>query len=130
MMRSLKQHFSRFFVSLLAAMLIANTVYAGSMMVSVNFAQATQQHDAVKHVHAEHQHVQSKHANDNADDDASNSAAHASCKHCNHCLACFSMMVPSVLKLSAETSKPVLAIRYTSLYTSPTSPQLQRPPIA
>lgn len=130
LMRFLKQHFFRFFVSLLASMLIANTVYAGGVMVSENFAQATQQHEAVKHEHAEHQHAQSKHADENADGAAHQTQSHANCKHCNHCLACFSMMMPSVFKLEAEASKSPLLIRYTFLYTSPTSPQLQRPPIA
>lgn len=136
-----KHYFMRIFAVLLTTMFIVNTVYAGSMMVSVNLTQFpsgdsthhVQHHDGTgtgtgvaAHAHAQHH----QHETDIANDVEHKSASHHNCKQCNHCLACFSVLMPVVLEIATSTNQPVLAIGVTSLYSSPTSPLLQRPPIA
>lgn len=140
-----KHHFMRIFAVLLATVLIVNTVYAGGMMVSANFIQSqhvdkhTDEHSnahshAYQHsdtsvtlqAHAQHHQHKTAHTND----DVHTPTSHNNCKQCNHCLACFSILMPAVLKIAASANQPVLAMSITSLYLSPTTPLLQRPPIA
>ena len=121
-MRCFNHHFLRFFVALLATMLIANTVYAGGMMVSAAHTQAQQNH-SMQHEHGHEQTVSNAHALDHKP------AAHGGCKHCNHCLACSSMMPNPAIILTEHANRPVLAVALSTLYLSPVSPQLQKPPI-
>ncbi|MEK9824814.1 MAG: hypothetical protein VW395_00730, partial [Methylotenera sp.] len=79
----------------------------------------------VVQAHAEHH----QHKTDNANDVEQKSASHHNCKQCNHCLACFSVLMPAILKIAVSADKPVLAMSIASLYSSPASPLLQRPPI-
>ncbi len=148
--------FLRIWVTLLTAVFITNTVYAGSMMVSASFSsmhgepvQITQTGLAVAHVNAQHCHDQ---AGDGHQHDAdahsdshssmhqpapksvsqttSSSQAHHSGSHCNHCMACFSMMVYDQPVMAAVSGQPVLAIASGVLYLAPTNPQPSKPPIA
>lgn len=129
-----KHHFMRIFTVLLATVFIANTVYAGSMMVSINLTQFASG-DSTNHLHhhdgsgVEAQLITQQHSTANADDDIHKPISHGSCKQCNHCLACFSVLMPAILKIAVSADKPVLAMSITSLYSSPASALLQRPPI-
>ena len=131
-MRLFNHHFLRIFVALLVTMFVANTVYAGGMMVSTAITQAQQTHvqqhaHSTQHADLTHQHAHiglSKHTLDHKP------ATHGGCKHCNHCLACSSMMPNQVTIVIGNVNNFVLAIGLTPLYLSPTSPQLQKPPIA
>lgn len=118
-------------VALLVTMFLANTVYASGMMLTVS-STLPQHSEVMEHNHMPEQSQAEHHQHEFASmhDEAHKPAPHSGCKHCNHCLACFSMITPSVIKFATTINKPVLAILYTSLYTSPTSPQLQKPPIA
>jgi len=132
-----KHHFMRIFAVLLATVFIANTVYASSMMVSASFKQS-RSNDVYSHEHKHgetgdmiHAHAQyHQHKTANSNHDVHNAASHHNCKQCNHCLACFSILMPDLVEIAASTNQPVLAISSTSLYLSHVSPLLQRPPIA
>lgn len=126
----------RIFVTLLVTVFFANTVYAGGMMVSANIGEA-QLVSAINHSHEDTSFVDEAHAQHHQhipaatqDGDVHDSKSHTACKQCNHCLACFSILLPSIPEMIANADKPVLAMSVTSLYLSPTSPLLQRPPIA
>jgi hypothetical protein len=131
-MHLFNHHFLRIFVALLVTVFVANTVYAGGMMVSTAITQAQQTHvqqhaHSTQHADLTHQHAHiglSKHTLDHKP------ASHGGCKHCNHCLACSSMMPSQLSNFTQGTHQVVLAITLTPLYLSPTSPQLQKPPIA
>jgi len=143
-MRLFGHHFLRILVALLTTVLIANTVYAGSMMVSASFgsmhgapAQITQTRLAAAHVNSRHCHDQagSWHQHDIDAHSASHPSApssqmHHSEGHCNHCMACFSMMVYDQPAMVAVSGQPVLAVATGVLYLAPTNPQPSKPPIA
>lgn len=144
--------FLRIWVTLLTAVFITNTVYAGSMMVSASFAsmhgepvQITQTGLAAAHVNAQHCHDRAgsghQHAADahsashlsmhqSASQSTSSSQAHHSGSHCNHCMACFSMMVYDQPVMAAVSGQPVLVVASGVLYLAPTNPQPSKPPIA
>lgn len=131
-----KHHFMRIFVTLLVTVFFANTVYAGGMMVSANIGEA-QPASAINHSHEDTGFVAEGHAQHHQhitvaaqNGDVHDSKSHTACKQCHHCLACFSIMLPTIPEIIASADKPVLAMSVTSLYLSPTSPLLQRPPIA
>lgn len=126
----------RIFVTLLVTVFFANTVYAGGMMVSANSGEA-QQVSAINHSHEDTDFVAEGHAQHHQhfsaaaqDGDVHDSKSHTACKQCHHCLACFSILLPTIPEMITSANKPVLAMSVTSLYLSPTSPLLQRPPIA
>lgn len=131
-MRLFNHHFLRIFVALLLTMFVANMVYAGGMMVSTVITPTqqalTQLHaHLTQHADVTHQHAHiglGKHTLDHKP------ASHGGCKHCNHCLACSSMMPSQLSNFTQGAKQVVLAITLTPLYLSPTSPQLQKPPIA
>jgi hypothetical protein len=131
-MRLFNHLFLRCFAVLLATMFILNTVYAGGMMVSIALTQSQQNH-AVQQLH-ESQHAESAHQHLydglNAHEVDHKPASHGGCKHCNYCLACSSMMINSLIIKTINTNKLVLVESISPLYLSPTSPQLQKPPIA
>jgi hypothetical protein len=131
-----KHHFMRIFVTLLVTVFFANTVYAGGMMVSANIGEA-QSAAEINHSHEDTGFVAQGHAQHHQhisaaaqDGDVHDSKSHTACKQCNHCLACYSILLPSIPETMASANSPVLTLRVTSLYLSPTSPLLQRPPIA
>lgn len=105
-------------------------------MVSANSDEA-QQVSAINHSHEDTGYVAERHAQHHQhfsaaaqDGDVHDSKSHTACKQCHHCLACFSILLPTIPEMIASANKPVLAMSVTSLYLSPTSPLLQRPPIA
>lgn len=128
-MRLFNHLFLRFFVALLVTMLIANTVYAGGMMVSTALTNAQQKPNALHNHEAQHAH-QHEHAALNTHEIDHQAASHGGCKHCNHCLACSSMMANHAIKVIEDSHKPVMVTSPSPVYLSPTSPQLQKPPIA
>jgi len=131
-MRFFNHHFLRIFVALLLTMFVANMVYAGGMMVSTARTQ-TQQNQTAQQLH-ESQHAESAHQHLydglNAHEVDHKPASHGGCKHCNHCLACSSMMINSLIIKTINANKPVLVESISPLYLSHISPQLQKPPIA
>lgn len=140
-MRLFNHLFLRIFVALLVTMFIANTVYAGGMMVSTALTSAQQKQNVQQkpnsqqkqielHNHeAQHAH-QHEHAVLNTHEIDHQAASHGGCKHCNHCLACSSMMANHAIKVIEDSHKPVMVTSPSPVYLSPTSPQLQKPPIA
>ncbi len=58
------------------------------------------------------------------------SPSHGGCSHCNHCLACYSMMFYDQVNVASISSQPVLAIATHVLYLAPTNPQPNKPPIS
>ena len=140
-MRLFSHHFLRILVVLLTAVLITNTVYAGSMMVSASFnrmnGEPAQTELAAEHVQSPccHDSGSPAHHHDadalSANHQSSHSSqSHHSCGHCNHCMACFSMMVCDQAKMAAIPSQPVLAAATGVLYLAPANPQPSKPPIA
>lgn len=140
-MRLFNHHFLRIFVALLVTMLSANTVYAGGMMVSAALAQTQQidssnQSQGAQEIQNTLHNHDAQHAHQHEYAGLSNHAlehkptSHGGCKHCNHCLACSSMMPNLVTIVIENANNPVLLTSLTPLYLSPISPQLQRPPIA
>jgi Ni/Co efflux regulator RcnB len=140
-MRLFNHLFLRIFVALLVTMLIANTVYAGGMMVSTALTNAqqkqnvqqksnVQQKQSALHNHeAQHAH-QHAHAELNTHEIDHQTTSDGGCKHCNHCLACSSMMPNHAMKVIEDSHKAVMVTSSSPVYLSPTSPQLQKPPIA
>jgi len=151
-MRLYNHHFLRIFVVLLVTVFITNTVYAGSVMVSASFnsiaVNASAQAQAVLESVAEHHchdpdSSDQYHSHHNDSDENHHSAdvlisqqshdqspSHGGCSHCNHCLACYSMMLYDQVNVASISSQPVLAIATNALYIAPTNPQPKKPPIA
>jgi ferredoxin len=124
-MRLFNHLFLRIFVALLVTMLIANTVYAGGMMVSTALTNVQQKQSALHNHEAQH-----AHAALNTHEIDHQATSHGGCKHCNHCLACSSMMPNHAMKIIEDSHKAVMVTSSSPAYLSPTSPQLQKPPIA
>jgi len=140
-MRLFSHHFLRVLVVLLTAVLITNTVYAGSMMVSASFGsmsgEPAQTELAAGHAQSQHCHDQDgmEHHHDSDALSVNNqsshpSPSHHSCGQCNHCMACFSMMVYDQVNIAAILGQPVLAVATGVLYLAPAHPQPSKPPIA
>lgn len=130
-MRLFNHLFLRIFVALLVTMLIANTVYAGGMMVSTALTNAQQKSNVQQKQSALHNHeAQHAHAALNTHEIDHQATSHGGCKHCNHCLACSSMMPNHAMKVIEDSHKAVMVTSSSPAYLSPTSPQLQKPPIA
>jgi hypothetical protein len=149
-MRLFNRHFLRIFVVLLVTVFITNTVYADSMMVSASFnsiAVNTSAHTASElteghHCH-EHASLDQHHSYQNDSDknygseyvsigqqSHDKSPSHGGCSHCNHCMACYSMMLYDQVNVAFISSQPVLAIATHVLYLAPTNPQPNKPPIS
>lgn len=108
----------RLFVLLLLTVFISETVYASGMMASVqvspSHAEAPVEHChelPVTHLAHEKQH------------------AHASCKDCSHCFACFSMMVQARLIAPVLQNQSIVIALFDQTYYSPSTSQPQKPPI-
>lgn len=141
-MRLFSHHFLRTFVALLLAVFISNTVYAGGMMVSYDAGGATvsmspkaTDHDIAHHCHdsggsGQHHAGWDEGAVLAFSTHQSHSQSHSGCSQCNHCMACYSMMIHSPIKLVSEPSQPVLAIAVSVHYLAPTNPQPNKPPIS
>lgn len=144
-MRLFNHHFLRIFVVLLVTVFITDTVYAGSMMMSASLeshvVNASMQTQAVStHADEHHQHAygsldqnhthQHHDAGDSLTSHQHQSPSHGSCSDCNHCMACYSMMLDDQVKMASISSQPVLAIATHVLYLAPTNPQPNKPPIS
>jgi len=137
--RLFNHHFLRILVVLLTAVLITNTVYAGGMMVSASFGgmhgESAQTELAAVHVQTQHCHEPGS-PGDHRDADAlsvnhqPSHLSHHNCGQCNHCMACFSMMVCDQLNVASISSQPVLAIATHELYLAPANSQPNKPPIS
>lgn len=155
-MRLYNHHFLRIFVVLLVTVFITNTVYAGSVMVSASFnsiavngpvqsplqSQAVSQPVMEYHCHNHdssgqyYSHQNNSDKNHHSSDllisyhSHDQSPSHGSCSHCNHCLACYSVILYDEVNVVSISSQPVLAIATNALYIAPTNPQPKKPPIA
>jgi len=140
-MRLFSHHFLRILAVLLTAVLITNTVYAGSMMVSASFgrmnSESAQAEPVAGHAQSQSCHDSGSpghhHDADALSADAQSSHAsqsHQSCGHCNHCMACFSMIVYDQASMAAISGQPVLTAAIGVLYLAPANPQPNKPPIA
>ncbi|ADI29985.1 conserved hypothetical protein [Methylotenera versatilis 301] len=109
----------RLFVLLLLTLFISETVYASGMMVSVEVTPSHAEAQA-EHCH-EVQLVQQAHEKQHA---------HANCKDCGHCFACFSMMVQAPLSSPALQKTVIATALFVEIYHSPSTAQPQKPPIA
>lgn len=114
--------FLRVLMLLLLTVFISETVFASSMMISV---QVTPSHAEthVEHCHEVQfvQHSQQAHEKQHA---------HVSCKDCSHCFACFSMMVQAPLSTPVLQKQVVATVIFVEIYHSPSTAQPQKPPIA
>ena len=112
----------RLFVLLLLTVFISETVYASGMMASV---QATPSHAETQAEHCHEvqlvEHSQQVHEKQHA---------HANCKDCSHCFACFSMMVQAPLSSPALQKQLIATALFVEIYHSPSTAQPQKPPIA
>jgi len=112
----------RLFVLLLLTVFISETVYASGMMASL---QVTSNNAEMQDEHCHEvqlvQHSQQTHEKQHA---------HASCKDCSHCFACFSMMVQAPLSVHALQKQLIATANFVEIYHSPNSVQPQKPPIA
>lgn len=113
----------RLFVLLLLTVFISETVYASGMMASL---QVTSSHTETQ---AEHCHeVTSVQLNSQQAHEKQH--AHANCKDCSHCFACFSMMVQAPLSTPALQKQLIATANFVEIYHSPSAVQPQKPPIA
>ncbi len=108
----------RLFVLLLLTVFVSETVYASSMMASVQmFPSHTEAH--AEHCHempsAQHSHEKQH--------------THASCKDCSHCFACFSMMAQTSSSEPALQKQLIATVLFVEIYHSPSTTQPQKPPI-
>lgn len=119
-------HWLRTVVFLLLTVFVANTVYAGGMMMSVaieNLAESVSvevQQSVNQHAHHCHDQQQAK----------QKSQSRTGCNSCNHCLACFSIIPQSQLRALSIPKQMVFAVSFVQIYLSPISTQPQKPPIA
>jgi hypothetical protein len=111
--------FLKLFVLLLLTVFISQTVYASGMMAVVQVA-SNHAETHVEHCH-EVQLVQQAHEKQHA---------HASCKDCSHCFACFSMMVQAPLSAPVLQKQLIAIALFVDIYHSPSTTQPQKPPIA
>lgn len=112
----------KLFVLLLLTVFISEIVYASGMMVSTQIASSHTE------IHPEHCHeVQSA---ENSQQTHEKQRAHASCKDCGHCFACFSMMVQASLSTPALQKQSIAKAIFVEIYHSPSTAQPQKPPIA
>jgi predicted aldo/keto reductase-like oxidoreductase len=54
----------------------------------------------------------------------------SSCTNCSHCLACFAMIPQAQFSVISMRPQKIVATAFAEHYLSPTSIQLQKPPIA
>lgn len=109
----------RLFVLLLLTVFISETVYASGMMASVQVLPSPSEVSA-----------ELCHDVPNAQQAHEKQHAHASCKDCCHCFACFSMMVQAPLIAPALQKQFVATTLFVEIYHSPSTTQPQKPPIA
>ena len=115
--------FLRLFVLLLLTVFISETVYASGMMVVAKVASNNAE------TQAEHCH-NVPNAQHYSEHDHEKQHSHASCKDCNHCFACFSMMVQAPLSTPALQKQLIAKANFVEIYHSPSTTQPQKPPIA
>lgn len=128
-MRKFTSPFLRLFVILMLSVFVSETVYASSMMAFASMpAQKVSQNVALHqydNAYAEHCHkVQD-------DQKLSNQAHHKQSgnSYCHHCVACFSMISQGQFNLFVMPMPMVEKVAFVEIYHSPTSAQLQKPPI-
>lgn len=134
-MRLFNHHFLRILVAMLVAVFVANTVYAGGMMVSASGSMpemnpAVETHTMTADVTTHHCHDQANH--DQASSGQLNSGPESqthSASHCHDCMACYSVILDDYLNVDVVRSQPVLAVAANVLYLAPITPQPSKPPI-
>ena len=109
----------RLFVLLLLTVFISETVYASSMMASVQVISS--------HTEAQVEHC---HETLNAQQVHKNQHTQTGCKDCSHCFACFSMMAHKSLSAATLQKQLVATDVFVEIYHSPSTAQPQKPPIA
>ncbi|MDI1308595.1 MAG: hypothetical protein PSV17_04070 [Methylotenera sp.] len=109
----------RLFVLLLLTVFISETVYASGMMASVQVIPS--------HTEAS---AELCHDVPNAQQAHEKQHAHASCKDCSHCFACFSMMIQAPLIAPTLKKQLIATTLFVEIYHSPSTIQPQKPPIA
>lgn len=95
--------------------------------------QAQAEHAKLHHDHAAENHAAWQHGAENSlisHQSQHQSPSHGGCSHCNHCLACYSIIVHDTVAMMPFTSQPVLAVAGKNLYLSPALIQPNKPPIA
>lgn len=129
-MRLFNHHFLRILVAMLVAVFVANTVYAGGMMVSASGSMLDM--NPAAETHAITADVTTHHCHDQAISDqldaGHESESHAA-SHCHDCMACYSFILNRQLDVAAVRSQPVLAVTANVLYLAPITPQPSKPPI-
>lgn len=115
----------RSFVFLLLSVFVINTTYAGGMMVSATLedlpvTSIAQQPTGAGEAHEHDCHLQ--HADQKQQ-------PHKGCGHCNHCLACSSILTQGHAADVSIINQMVLAISFEQIYLSPISHQPEKPPI-
>lgn len=109
----------RLLVLLLLTAFVSETVYASSMMASVQ--------EVSSHTEAQVEHC---HETLNAQQVHKNQHTQSGCKDCSHCFACFSMMALGQSN-APELQKPLIETDvFVEIYHSPSTTQPQKPPIA
>jgi hypothetical protein len=112
----------RLFVLLLLTVFISETVYASGMMAVVQVA-SNHAETHVEHCHEVQLVLHSQQAHEKQH-------SHAGSHDCNHCFACFSMMVQAPLSAPVLQKQLITRAVFVEIYHSPSTAQPQKPPIA
>lgn len=135
-MRIVHPNILKLFIFLLLTVFITETVYANGMMIvernsGSNSSQIAVNNDhPVEHCHdmqtAQQDHVQSY----NNPQSHNKPQSQSSCTNCSHCFACFTMIPQGQFSVISMRPQKIVATAFAENYLSPTSIQLQKPPIA
>ena len=116
----------RTFIFLLLTIFFTDTVYASGMMVAdqlcANHTVSTESHNHDGHginQHENHEH-----------DVGQQQSANDHCSKCSHCMACFTILLPSQLGNMQSQVKAIEDSLFEPTYHSHISAQPQRPPIS
>ena len=112
----------RLFVLLLLTVFISETVYASGMMASLQVTSS--------HAETQAEHCYEVQLVEQSQQVHEKQHAHANCKDCSHCFACFSMMVQALLSTPDLQRQLIATALFVEIYHSPSTAQPQKPPIA
>ena len=119
-------HPFRIYIFLLLTIFFTDTVYASGMMVADQLC-ANHTVSAENHTHDGHDMNQHEHHKHDAGQKQSNNDH---CSKCGHCMACFTILLPSQLDNMQSQVQANEVSLFESTYHSHISAQPQRPPIS
>lgn len=124
-MRIVHPNILKLFIFLLLTVFITESVYANGMMI-IERNSGSSQIAVNNDNHAEHCHHMQTTQQDNVQSH-NKPQSHSSC---SHCLACFTMIPQGQFSVISMRLQKIVATALAENYLSPTSTQLQKPPIA